>query len=186
MDRTFFLDTQQIMPSIQEVIDARRLDWKKLAPAFLIKGGQPEINDRRRLILSDGKKDAEWIAPSLLEMFRGNRVPPDMTQYPPDYVQAFFAVEHPLFLLGTGLRMPPTDQHLEEIFSNLKRRPDGRSLGIHHDVLWQSTALLMALNEVSRAEFEAIFARLALSAAAFSLSPVSRNLFEHWSQTIGR
>jgi len=68
-----------------------------------------------------------------------------------------------------------TDQQTEEIYSMLRRRPDGRSLGVEHDFVWQVAALVLGSYEMSAAEFEALFRQLAKSARVRSQFPVSRN-----------
>lgn len=52
------------------------------------------------------------------------------------------------------------DAEMREIYSTLRRRPDGRSLGFVHDYMWQAAALILATRPLSQAEFEAIMARL--------------------------
>jgi len=68
---------------------------------------------------------------------------------------------------------------MEEIYSALRRRPDGRSLGPMHDFLWQVAALTLGMHEVSAAEFEAIFGQLERSVREWALRPVSRNYVDY-------
>ncbi len=62
-----------------------------------------------------------------------------------------------------------------EIYSNLRRRPDGRSLGFVHDYMWQAAVVMLGTRPLSQAEFEAILARLERSCRTFEQGPVSRN-----------
>jgi hypothetical protein len=66
-------------------------------------------------------------------------------------------------------------QEMEEHYSALRRRPDGRSLGPVHDFLRQVCALLLGKHELSSAEFEAIAGQLERSVRKWALRPVSRN-----------
>jgi hypothetical protein len=75
---------------------------------------------------------------------------------------------------------------LLEIYSNLRRRPDGRSLGFFHDYLWQAAALILGTRVLSKAEYEAILARLERSCRTFRMGPTSRNLAASLHQTLGR
>jgi hypothetical protein len=97
-----------------------------------------------------------------------------MDEYPPEYCAHFFFIEtHVLTLCAEqGDR---TDQELEEIYSMLRRRPDGRSLGATHNFLWQVAALLLGTNVLSQAEFEAILSALERSTRKWGQRPVSRN-----------
>ena len=45
---------------------------------------------------------------------------------------------------------------MEEIYSILRRRPDGKSLGFVHDCMWQAAALMLATRPLSQGEFEVI------------------------------
>ena len=73
----------------------------------------------------------------------------------------------------------PTDQEMEEIYSQIRRRPDGRSLGPVHDFLFQVSALTLGMHVLSQAEFEAIFGLLARSTRRWQERPVSRNYLSH-------
>ena len=57
----------------------------------------------------------------------------------------------------------------------LRRRPDGRSLGLTHDLMWQAAALLLDTHPLSAAEFEALVGALERSTRKWGLRPVSRN-----------
>jgi hypothetical protein len=83
-------------------------------------------------------------------------------------------IETPLLSLSDVLGAP-TDRQMEEVYSNLRRRPDGRSLGFWHDALWQICALLLAMRPLSNAEFEAYLGRLERSTRSMQIGPVSRN-----------
>ncbi len=64
---------------------------------------------------------------------------------------------------------------MKEVYSVLRRRPDGKSLGHLHDYMWQAAALLLASQPLSQAEFEAIMSRLERSCRTFRMGPTSTN-----------
>jgi hypothetical protein len=78
------------------------------------------------------------------------------------------------------------DQEMLEIYSALRRRPDGRSLGFIHDYMWQAAALVLGTRPLSQAEFEAIMARLERSCRTFAMGPTSRNYIATLRSTIGQ
>jgi hypothetical protein len=76
-----------------------------------------------------------------------------------------------------------TDQEMEEIYSALRRRPDGRSLNVVHDLLWQVAALLLGTHALSEREFEAMMGALLSSTRKWGLRPISRNYAAYLRQT---
>jgi hypothetical protein len=72
---------------------------------------------------------------------------------------------------------------MEEIYSALRRRPDGRSLGGVHDFMWQVAALLLGSRAVSAAEYNALLGALARSTRKWGQQPVSRNYVAHLRKT---
>ena len=67
-----------------------------------------------------------------------------------------------------------TDQDMEQIYTLMRRRPDGDG-GRLHSYLRAAARLYMSVHEVSAAEYEAVMRRLARSARTFSAPPISRN-----------
>jgi hypothetical protein len=128
--------------------------------------------------LSDGRLIVPWPVASLREFFRGDRQPPaDMDHYPKEYCVPFYFIERQLITVCEVMGNR-TDQEMEEIYSALRRRPDGRSLGPVHDFLWQVCALLLGKYALSAAEFAAIAGQLERSVRKGALRPVSRNYAE--------
>ena len=78
------------------------------------------------------------------------------------------------------------DAELREIYSTLRRRPDGRSLGFVHDYMWQAAALILGTRPLSQAEFEAIMARLERACRTFEQGPTSRNHVAALRTTLGQ
>jgi hypothetical protein len=75
---------------------------------------------------------------------------------------------------------------MEEVYAALRRRPDGRSLGMVHDFLWQISALLPGRYALSQAEFEALIGALVRSTRKWSQRPVSRNYVDYLRRTFGK
>jgi hypothetical protein len=73
-----------------------------------------------------------------------------MAHYPPEYVMFFYGIEHNV-LLFCELTRPPIDAEFIEIYAQMRRRPDGKSLGPLHDVIWQSAAVALGLRPWSEA-----------------------------------
>jgi hypothetical protein len=97
-----------------------------------------------------------------------------MDHYPPEYVPIFYFVERHLLTICDSLG-DRTDQEIEEIYSLLRRRPDGKSIGPVHDALWQTAAMVLGTHPLSQAEFDAIFGALARSTRCWGWGVVSRN-----------
>ena len=126
-------------------------------------------------MISGSKKTGQWEAPPLRTLFHGNQTPPaDLSHYPPEYVARFWFIERHVLGYCDTLG-DKTYGEFEEWFSNLRRRPDGRSLGEFHDRRWRVLALLLALRPTSQAEYEGLVGQLALSAKHFRMGHASRN-----------
>ena len=179
--------TTNLVPSLQQIVRVAGLDAEKLCVAFEANSQkQVRILDQHDLCVSDGKKMARWKVASLTELFRGNRQPPpDMDHYPEDYAPLFFFIERQFLTLCDALG-DRTDQEMEEIYSALRRRPDGRSLGMVHDFLWQISALLLGRYPLNQTEFEALIGALVRSTRKWSERPVSRNYIDYLRQTFGQ
>lgn len=168
-----------LAPSLSDVVTAHGLDTARLTVAFEADGrGHIRLVERHSVALSDGRRIVPWPVASLRELFRGDRQPPaDMDHYPMEYDVHFFFIEKHLLTLCDAMG-DRTDQEMEEIYSALRRRPDGRSLGPVHDFLWQVCALLLGMYELSAAEFAALVGQLERSVRKWALRPVSRNYVE--------
>jgi hypothetical protein len=173
-----------LVPALLQMTQAEGLNPDKLIVA-LEADNQRHIRvlDRHSIPVHDGTKMAQWQVPALSGLFRGDRrPPPDMDRYPKEYTPYFFFIEnHVLTVCETiGDR---SDQEMEEIYSMLRRRPDGRSLGPVHDFLWQVSALLLGTQVLSAAEFEALIGALERSTRKWALRPVSRNYVAYLHRT---
>jgi hypothetical protein len=76
----------------------------------------------------------------------------------------------------------PTDQDMAAIYASLRRRPDSNG-GKLHGYLRAAARLYLSVRDVSQAEYEAVFNRLAKSARTFSVPPISRNYVATLRQT---
>ncbi len=161
--------------SLEGLVNAQGMDPKGLTVGLQEgPGGVLRIESRHIVPVCQGKEAVMWQVPALGALFRGDRKPPaDMKEYPPFYVPAFHFVEtHVLHLCrAKGDR---TDQEMEEIYATLRRRPEGRSLGLGHDFMWQVCALMLGMYELSEAEYLAVISRLEASVRTWALRPVSR------------
>ena len=174
----------ELIPSLREVIDAKGLDAENLTVPLQADGqGNIRVENRSTVPIFDGKKAASWTAPSLRALFRGSQTPPsDMDHYPPQYAPIFYFLENHVVTVCAA-RGDRTDHEMEQIYSTLRRRPDGRSLGEVHDFLWQVAALMLGRHRLSEAEFDAILGQLARSARKWAEGPTSRNYVEFLRQS---
>ena len=188
-----FFNTDDFTPQLRDIFSQPMLDPTKVVLVGIAvenpedSGGKliPAESNRQRIAATDGKDIWKWEVESLRSLFRGNRQPPVLGDYPEAYNDSFLlfdlhAVEISKFF---GDRR---DQEMEEIYSTLRRRPDGRSLGLVHDYLWQAAALILGTRPLSQAEFEAIMARLERSCRTFERGPGSRNYVATLRSTFGR
>ena len=116
-----------------------------------------------------------WHNDSIRALFRGNRIPPDLKKFPPEYQFFFFIIEKPIATFSKHQELALNDPDFEEIFSAMRRRPDGRRINLMHDLIWQAAALVMALKPCSEAEYTAIFQRLEQSASTLNKGRNSKN-----------
>ncbi|MHB9139964.1 MAG: hypothetical protein ACYC4Q_11235 [Victivallaceae bacterium] len=116
-----------------------------------------------------------WRNDSIRALFRGNLIPPDLAMFPPEYHFFFFRIEKPIALFSKHPELALNDPDFEEIFSAMRRRPDGRRINLMHDLIWQAAAFSMALRPCSEAEYAAIFQRLERSASTFNKGRNSKN-----------
>jgi hypothetical protein len=162
-------------PSLEEVVNANGLDRTKLTVGLKMQDDRPDVSAREEVMICDRTKDAIWKVPSLRALFRGDKPAPAIpNEPPPAYLPLFFFIEKHVLTFCDGVG-DKTDHEFEEAYSNLRRRPDGRTFSDLHFYLWQVAAGLLGRRPVSAAEFDAIFGRLARSARTFAMGPVSRN-----------
>ena len=168
-----------LVDSLQRAASAGGLGPEELFLSILFEPeGTPVAKDRCNVLVGDGQRITDWQVDSLRSLFRGDRQPPpdsEMERYPEQYVPFFYRVEYNVFRYCRTMDLNPVDGEFLDVYSQMRRRPDGRSTGDLHDVVWQSAALVLGLRPWSEAEYTAVFGQLARSARHFKIGPVSRN-----------
>jgi hypothetical protein len=187
-----FFNLEAFVPSLRREFEQQPLHPKRLLTvAFPVKKPEanrplvPAIHDRGSLSLTDGKEFWYWETDSLRALFRGDKQPPVLGDYPAAYNECFILMDLHVLEISKffGDRR---DAEMKEIYSTLRRRPDGRSLGFVHDYIWQAAALILGTRPLSQAEFEAIMARLERSCRTFEQGPSSRNRVAALRSTLGQ
>ena len=187
-----FFNLEDCVPALRQEFEQRPLNPKKIILAAIPvknpeehRGLVPAGMDRRSLSLTDGKEFWFWETDSLRDLFRGDRRPPVLGDYPETYNDSFIVFDLHVLEISKffGDRR---DAEMREIYSVLRRRPDGKSLGFVHDYIWQATALVLGTRPLSQAEFEAIMARLERSCRTFEQGPASRNYIAALRTTLGQ
>ncbi len=137
------------------------------------------IRDQIILSLSKEIKTVSITIPSIRELFRGNRTPPEFTDYPEDYLPFFVDIETAVVReVRNHALPPPTDDDFIEVYSAMRRRPDGRSIGLLHDIIWKQTMVFLLTHECSQAEYEACIQKLERGARKFHFNWSTRNYFD--------
>ena len=187
-----FFKVEDFVPSLRQAVEAHSFNFQKMLLVALpvkrsVKQSAPvlDLTDRRKAWLTDGEHSCEWETESLRALFRGNKQPPVLGDYPEAYNEVFILLDyHALeFSRFFGNRR---DAEMLEIYSCLRRRPDGKSMGAAHDYMWQAAAFILGTRPLSQAEFEAIMGRLERSCRTFMLSPSSCNYIATLRSTLGR
>ncbi len=172
-------DKEKMLPSLRELCK-KELGAGKEIPSLTM-AFQLDDNDnliipqRENIDIVCENKIIHWRADSIRALFRGNRTPPDLEHYPEEYVTFFATVEQPIIDFSSQSGLSLSDADFKEIFSAMRRRPDGRRINQMHDLVWQATALALALYPSCEAEFNAIFTRLEKSARTFNTGQGSKN-----------
>ena len=182
--------TYVLVESLRQAADKVGLKPGELFLSILFEpGGKSHVGGRSDILLGNGRQLVEWRVEALRPLFRGSRQPPpddEMAHYPELYVPFFHRVEYNVFRYCRTINLQPSDADFLELYSQMRRRPDGKSMGPLHDVIWQSAALMLGLMPWSEAEYTAIFGQLARSARHFKLSFSSHNYMDYVRQTIGQ
>ena len=147
--------------------------------------GNTQVEDRHVILLGNGQKLTEWQVESLRLLFRGSNQPPpdsEMAHYPEEYTPFFYRIEYNVYRYCRTMDRTPTDAEFVDLYSQMRRRPDGKSLGALHDVIWQSAAVVLGLRPWSEAEYTAVFRQLSRSARHFQIGPTSRNYMAYVRQ----
>jgi hypothetical protein len=188
----FFFRLEDFVPSLRQAIERQPLNLDKIILAAVPVKNPAEHRplvpagvDRCSLCLVDGKNVCLWETDSLRALFRGDRQPPVLGDYPEAYNDSFALLDlHALEI--SKFFGDRRDEEMLGIYSALRRRPDGKSMGFVHDYMWQAAAIVLGARPLSQAEFEAIMARLERSCRTFAMGPTSRNYVATLRTTLGQ
>ncbi|MBL7072257.1 MAG: hypothetical protein ISS33_00600 [Candidatus Omnitrophica bacterium] len=168
-----------LFPSLEFAVKKNRLSLDLLQVGFPMNNEKMlAIQDRRCVILESEGRTGKWYIDSLRGMFRGSKAPPSMERYPEEYVPLFFTIESNALSVADSIG-DITDDEFERIYSAIRRRPDGRSIGDMHDVVYQLAAFVLGTRSLSQLEFEAVFGQLTRSVRGWKEGPVSRNYVDY-------
>lgn len=176
-----FFNPADLVPGLRAQFEARPLPQGRAALAKVPindakknTAAMPVSMNRHSIVLSDGENSWPWEVVSLRELFRGDKKPPVLGDYPEAYEDCCLALDLHAWQISEvfGDRR---DAEMREVYSALRRRPDGRSLVFLHDYMWQAAAVILGTRVLSQAEFEAILERLERSCRTFEEGPTSRN-----------
>jgi hypothetical protein len=175
------ISEEDLFPSLRDLLKSKlvlktKADFAHLSIGHMLDGQQRlSIPKREEIYLVYDEQALKWENNSIRVLFRGNKLPPDLQQIPEQYEFIFFNIECSIVTFSEQPDMALSDADFRDIFSAMRRRPDGRRINLMHDLIWQSTALAMALMPYSEAEYNAIFSRLEQSARSFNLGCGSKN-----------
>lgn len=173
------IDREQLLPVLRQLCEAEIKPGKNIPKptvAFQLDDNNCLVIPRREDIdICCGNRIIHWRVESIRALFRGNRIPPELKHYPEEYVSIFAAIEQPIADFSEQPELSLSDADFKEIFSAMRRRPDGRRINLMHDLVWQATALTLALYPCSESEYSAIFLRLEKSARTFNMGQGSKN-----------
>ena len=140
--------------------------------------GQPFDRTQIGFVLKESTdRICKITVPSLRALFRGNgELTINRTEFKEEDIPFFYPIEATLLKVGEGLPMHMiADDTFIEAFSTMRRRPDGKSAGYIHDIVWQLAADFLIRHVCSQNEFEACFRRLEQSARTWHTGPTSAN-----------
>jgi hypothetical protein len=182
-------DKENLLPSLRQLCETE-LKVGKNIPSLTV-AFQFDDNDclvipqRENVGICCGDSQIiDWHIDSIRALFRGNKTPPDLEDFPEEYIPVFAAIEQPIADFSDQPELSLSDADFKEIFSAMRRRPDGRRINLMHDLVWQAAALALALHPCSEAEYTAVFTRLEKSARTFNTGHGSKNYLAYLRNTL--
>ncbi|MBQ9366420.1 MAG: hypothetical protein IJT83_01465 [Victivallales bacterium] len=145
-----------------------------------------ELPDRTQIQVIKGE-DVNTVVtltvPSLRALFRGNANPGEIVSAPDARCQWIIELFETnwIEMVDNDIVDVPRDCEMLDYYTALRRRPDGRSLGRMHDLLWQIWCFLAANYEISVGEYTSVMARLGRSARTFQMGVSSTNMYSNLS-----
>ena len=132
-------------------------------------------------LVSDGSHHAQVRLKPVSELFSGDHEPPSFTDRPPPprYVPFFATIELAAARYCARAGDTLRDKEYEEIYSDLRRRPDGQGRYAISEHIQCAIRLYMSVRDVSRAEYDAVLRRLTRSARTFAMGYTSMNYTEN-------
>jgi|GEM_PF-2128044 len=116
----------------------------------------------------------------LRSLFRGGRAVQEFGSTPPaEYDLVFAFIERPMALFCAASAHPVRDEEFERLYTELRRRPDGRYQSPLYRYLQAVLRALLLLRPTSESEFEAVLRRLARSARTFGGGATSTHYFDN-------
>lgn len=143
-------------------------------------GGAPLPVDESTIgVLQMGRLLGVTTLPTLSSLFRGSAKCAEIVSEPPPALEnIFMCVELTAADWCASTAMRVRDEEFEKLYSDLRRRPDGRSAHPLFGYLRAAMRLSIAIRPTSADEFEAITRRLARSARTFRASATSTNYLD--------
>ena len=165
-----------LIDSLAGIVEENHLKLSSLSVALPVDedNTSKDFFDRHKIHLFDGSNLAIWHVDALSDLFRGEKQPPQTQGYPEEYIKFFYLIEKHV-ITACDAKKDVTDSEFVDIYSAMRRRPDGKSSGLVHDVVWQCAALGLGLQMYSQPEYEAIFGQLVRSARHWKMGHSSRN-----------
>lgn len=117
--------------------------------------------------------------PPVRSLFRGERACLEFGASPPEeYVPLFLCIERVAAGWCGLAKQPVYDVEFERLYTQLRRRPDGRDASLLFGYLRRAAQIVLVLRPTSEAEFEQVCRRLARSARMFHTHPTSVNYWQ--------
>jgi hypothetical protein len=140
--------------------------------------GEPVPLGDRVMIFTQLEEPLFVFPKPITALFAGSTIPPDFSRRPtPEYMPFSCLIELTAANSCSSARKDETDQEFQRLYRRLWKRPESSDSNPLFSYLQGAVRLYMSLRDTSRAEFEAIAARLAKSAKTFSMGDTSRNYF---------
>lgn len=181
--------------SLQPVVDSAtlaQLSATEAAPLELVNwsvmlptddAGRPAASDAPFMVRRGSAPGLELHAlgdAPLRSLYRGGRVVAEFGSTPPsEYDMVFAFIERPLALFAASSAQPVRDQDFEKLFTELRRRPDGRYQSPLYRYFQAILRALLLLRPTSESELDAVLRRLARSARTFSEGATSTHYFDN-------
>lgn len=119
------------------------------------------------------------------ELFSGQRQPPSFAHQPPEeYLRPIILLGRTAMNCCAALGRPERDVEFERLFSQLRRRPDGKDGNPIFSYLRAAAQFYLSVEIVSQAEFQAVAGWLARMARQRSGGPSTANFIPWLQQSI--